>query len=55
MENTKSGQSRRRGLSKELLIPIVIFAAICVYVYILKRKLIPDFARDHAESDSQEK
>ena len=46
------------GFVPGLLVSIffaLVFAAICVYVYILKRKLIPDFARDHAESDGQEK
>ena len=45
------------GFVPGLLVSIffaLMFAAICVYVYVLKRKLIPDFAMDIPESDVQE-
>ena len=35
MEKTKSGMNRRRGLSKELMIPLIIFAAICVFIGVI--------------------
>ena len=35
MEKTKSKKTRGRGLNKELLIPIIIFAAICVFIGVI--------------------